>query len=209
MMTAPAPRKFPIVPVLIGLGVVALVVTVLLGMGGTGTAGEEFGAPVVTGSNLPLAGATPDPALGLPIPEVVGADFDGTEVRISRDGRAKILIFLAHWCPHCQAEVPVVQEWYEQGNLPDNVDLIAVATSTNSARVNYPPSVWLEEEGFEPPVIADSSAYALGAAFGVDAFPFWVFVSPDGLVVGRTSGRLDGATISEIATTLAAMTPSG
>ena len=94
--------------------------------------------------------------LGLPIPEVVGADFDGTEVRISRDGRAKILIFLAHWCPHCQAEVPVVQDWYQAGNLPDDVDLIAVATSTNSARVNYPPSAWLEEEGFQPPVIVDS-----------------------------------------------------
>lgn len=208
-MTTPGPRKFPIVPVLIGLGVVALVVTVLLTMGGTSSAGEEFGAPEITGSNLPLAGATPDPALGLPIPEVVGADFDGTEVRISRDGRAKILIFLAHWCPHCQAEVPVVQDWFEQGNLPDNVDLIAIATSTSSARVNYPPSAWMEEEGFEPPVIADSESFALGAAFGVDAFPFWVFVSPDGLVVGRTSGRLDGATISEIATTLAAMNPEG
>lgn len=206
-MSTPGPRKFPLVPVLIGLGVVALVVTVLLSMGGTGSAAEEFGAPEITGTNLPLAGPSPDPALELPIPEAVGADFDGTEVRISRDGRAKILIFLAHWCQHCQAEVPVVQDWFEQGNLPDDVDLIAIATSTSSARDNYPPSAWLEEEGFDPPVIVDSSSYALGEAFGVDAFPFWVFVSPDGLVVGRTSGRLDGATISEIATTLAALTP--
>lgn len=207
-MTVPAPKKLPIVPIVVGLGAIALVATVLLTMD-TAAATEEFGTPTVTGADLPPAGTSPDPALGLPVPEVVGADFDGTEVRIERDGRAKILIFVAHWCPHCQAEVPVVQDWLDANGLPDNVDLVTVATSTSSARDNYPPSEWLADEGLSAPIIVDDSDYTLGRAFGIDAFPFWVFVSPDGLVVGRTSGRLDAATISEIATTLAALEPAG
>lgn len=207
-MTAPAPKKFPLIPAIVGLGAVALIATVLLTMSSPETEGE-FGTPAVTGTALPRAGANPDPALGYPIPEVVGADFDGTEVRISRDGRAKMLVYLAHWCSHCQAEVPVVQDWVEAGSLPDNVDLIAVSTNTSSARVNFPPSEWLEREGWTTPTIVDDEQSTVAAAFGLDAFPFFVFVSPDGIVVGRTSGELPAETLTEIATTLSAMVASG
>ena len=31
--------------------------------------------------------------------------FDGTPVEIAPDGKAKLVVFLAHWCPHCRAEV--------------------------------------------------------------------------------------------------------
>ena len=207
-MTTPAPKKFPLIPVMVGIGAVALITTVLLTMS-TPTSGGEFGSPTVTGTALPLAGANPDPALGLSISEVVGADFDGTEVRISNDGRAKMLIFLAHWCSHCQAEVPVVQDWLDAGSLPDNVDLIGVATNTNSARPNFPPSEWLADEGWEVPTIVDDERYSIATAYGLDAFPFFVFVSPDGLVVGRLSGELPPETLTEIATTLSAMVASG
>ncbi|HAX81089.1 MAG TPA: hypothetical protein DCY40_00780 [Actinobacteria bacterium] len=207
-MTSPVPKKFPLIPVIVGLGAVALIATVLLTMSSPATEGE-FGTPAVTGTALPRAGANPDPALGYPIPEVVGADFDGTAVRISNDGRAKILVYLAHWCSVCQAEVPVVQDWVEAGSLPDNVDLIAVSTNTSSARANFPPSEWLEREGWSVPTIVDDEQSTIAAAFGLDAFPFFVFVSPDGIVVGRTSGALPAETLTEIATTLSAMVASG
>ena len=207
-MTTKAPQKFPLIPVLIGVGGIALITTVLLTMSAGSTKGE-YGSPTVTGDALPLAGEGADLALGLPIPDVVGADFAGNEVRISRDGRPKILIFLAHWCSHCQAEVPVVHDWVDAGSLPEGLDLIGVATSTTSTRPNFPPSAWLESEDWDIPTIVDDAEYSVSTAFGLDAFPFWVFVGPDGTVVGRTSGELPPETISEIATTLMAMTPAG
>lgn len=207
-MTTKAPQKFPLIPVLIGVGGIALITTVLLTMSAGSTEGE-YGSPTVTGDALPLAGGGADLALGLPIPDVVGADFAGNEVRISRDGRPKILIFLAHWCSHCQAEVPVVHDWVDAGSLPEGLDLIGVATSTTSTRPNFPPSAWLESEDWDIPTIVDDAEYSVSTAFGLDAFPFWVFVAPDGTVVGRTSGELPPETISEIATTLMAMTPAG
>ena len=65
-MTTAAPRKFPLVPVIIGVGVVALVTTVLLTMGGEdppdGGTVIEYGTPTITGSARPVAAATPRPA---------------------------------------------------------------------------------------------------------------------------------------------------
>ena len=207
-MTTKAPKKFPLIPVLLGVGGIALIATVVLTMS-AGDTTDEFGEPIIAGDALPLAGDGTDLALGLPIPEVVGADFAGNEVTITRDGRPKILLFLAHWCSHCQAEVPVVHDWVEAGSLPEGLDLIGIATSTSSTRPNFPPSEWLEREGWETPTIVDDAEFSVGTAFGLDAFPFWVFVAPDGTVVGRTSGELPPETISEIAQTLIAIAPAG
>ena len=209
-MTVSAPKKFPLIPVIVGVGAIALIVTVILTMN-TESVSEagEYGTPAVTGNALAPATNGTDLALGSPIPEDDGADFSGYEVRIRRDGRPKIILFLAHWCSHCQAEVPVVREWIAAGNLPEGVDFIAVATSTNSTQPNFPPSEWLREADWNVPTIVDDAQYAVGQAYGLDAFPFWVFVSPDGLVVGRTSGELPPETILEVATTLDAMAPAG
>lgn len=52
----------------------------------------------ITGEALPVfpeAGA--DPAVGMEIPELSGASFDGTAVEIADDGRPKVLLILAHW----------------------------------------------------------------------------------------------------------------
>ena len=98
---------------------------------------------------------TGDPAIGRPAPQVHGFDFDGTPVAITADGRPKVAIFLAHWCPHCQAEVPLIQSWIEAGGVPDGVDLVSIATGIDSAAPNYPPDAWLEREGWTVPVIAD------------------------------------------------------
>ena len=75
-------------------------------------------APVVSGTPLPQfePGAPSDPAVGLTIPTVTSPTGS-----IELDGTAKVILFLAHWCPHCQAEVPVVKAWVDAGNLPDDV----------------------------------------------------------------------------------------
>lgn len=60
---------------------------------------QETAAVTITGDPLPRFpdGAAADPAVGLQMPEVEGESFDGTPVTIANDGRAKVLIFLAHW----------------------------------------------------------------------------------------------------------------
>jgi thiol-disulfide isomerase/thioredoxin len=185
-----------------GVVVIALIAAVLLG-GGPGP-GSEYGSPDVSGA-LPLmpSGSPVDStATGLAAPTIVGQDFDGNEVAIEDDGRAKAIVFLAHWCPHCQAEVPRVQEWLDAGGGVDGVDIYSVATSMNSGRDNYPSSDWLEREGWTSPVIRDDQEGSAHIAYGAGGFPYWVFVEEDGTVALRTSGETSVADLEAIMTDL-------
>jgi thiol-disulfide isomerase/thioredoxin len=198
-----ATKKFPIVPVALGLAAAALVAVVVLTFEGD-TTQDAYGSPTVTGDSLFLYSSSGvDPTIGMPAPQVAGADFEGNAVTIADDGRAKIVIFLAHWCPFCQAEVPLVQRWVDAGSLPADVDLYAVSTSMDSLRTNYPPSRWLDKEGWTAPVVVDDQAAIVSRSFGLNAFPYWVFIASDGTVWGRMSGQIPSTTLDDIARNLA------
>ena len=48
-----------------------------------------------------------------------------------------MVVFLAHWCPHCQAEVPELVELAKEGVF-DGVDVTAVATGTPTRTPQLP-----------------------------------------------------------------------
>lgn len=192
---APAPRKrrFPLALVA-GIALAAgLIVVMVLSMKASGDddAPLEVGTPTVTGEAL--ATFTPgiaDPAVGLPIPEVTGEDFSGTAVRIARDGRAKAILFVAHWCSVCRREVPLIAGWLPGADLPDDVDLYTVSTGVDRSQPNYPPSAWFADEGWSLPVLMDGKERSVARAFGLSAYPYWVFVSADGRVGERAQGLM-------------------
>ena len=66
---------------------------------GGGASGLEQSRPVaITGTPLPqFPDVGADPAVGMTMPELAGASFDGTPVTITNDGRPKVLLFLTHW----------------------------------------------------------------------------------------------------------------
>ncbi|MDH3607456.1 MAG: hypothetical protein OER12_10740, partial [Acidimicrobiia bacterium] len=66
---------------------------------------ETTEAATIVGAALPRFGSTPDPAVGLAAPTIAGTSFDGSAVSIEPSGKHQVVIFLAHWCPHCQSEV--------------------------------------------------------------------------------------------------------
>jgi thiol-disulfide isomerase/thioredoxin len=156
---------------------------------------SEFSSITVTGESLPsfdsVSTAT-DAAIGLPAPVVSGKGFTGTEITTDGAGTPTLLVFLAHWCPHCQREVPLLVEWEKNGKTPTGVDVIAVATGTDPANPNYPPSEWLAREEFPAlwPVIADSADKKAANAFGLSGYPFFVLVDAQGKVFMRLSGEV-------------------
>ncbi|HEX2047960.1 MAG TPA: TlpA disulfide reductase family protein [Acidimicrobiales bacterium] len=121
-------------------------------------------------------------------------------MEIARDGKPKLVMFLAHWCPHCQAEVPVLVDWASAGQ-PQGVDLVAVSTAVDRARPDYPPSAWLEREGWTIPTVADDADGTAAAAFGLTGYPYFVAVTGDGKVAARASGE---QTVSRLAALAAA-----
>jgi cytochrome c biogenesis protein CcmG, thiol:disulfide interchange protein DsbE len=151
----------------------------------------DHGTVEVEGEPLAqLAAGGADPAAGQPIPTVVGETFDTSTVRIAPDGRPKVVLFLAHWCPHCQAEVPRLQEWLNDNGMPADVEVASVATSTTSSRPNFPPGNWLRREGWSVSTLVDDESATAANAYGLTGFPFFVAVDAEGNVVTRASGEL-------------------
>lgn len=156
----------------------------------TTTTDFDTAVPSVGGTDLPqLPDEGADPAIGQVAPDLKGEDLAGDTVVAPTTGKPTVILFVAHWCPHCRREVPVVQEWLDAGKKPADVDLITVATAMNASRPNYPPSKWLTEEGWSSPIIADAGNQAADA-YGLSAYPFWVAIGADGRVLHRATGEL-------------------
>jgi cytochrome c biogenesis protein CcmG, thiol:disulfide interchange protein DsbE len=189
-----------------GLGAVVLVLAVVAVAASRG--GQEKGSdevagqtrPVqVSGRALPQLKDGPDTAVGQKAPELRGTGFDGRPVEITHDGRGKLVLFVAHWCPHCQREVPLLVDYLRDHSLPSGVDLVTVATATTPARENYPPSTWLERVHWTASVMADSADGTAANAYGLPGFPYFVAVGRDGAVVARTSGELPTEAFAHLA----------
>ena len=192
-------KRLPIALIVGAVLAAGLIAVIVVTMGSGGDEALEVGAPAITGDALPeFDTVNNDTAIGLTIPEVVGADFTGTPVSITRDGRAKVIMFFAHWCGVCQQEVPLIAGWLPATTLPEGVDLISVSTGVNRNQNNYPPSAWLAREGWTVPVILDDAANSVADAFGLSAYPYFVFVDAEGRVVVRLTGGLPTATIESI-----------
>jgi cytochrome c biogenesis protein CcmG/thiol:disulfide interchange protein DsbE len=160
----------------------------------------------VTGTALPKFSADPsDPAVGTVAPTLVGSGFDGSPIAV-KPGRPTLVIFVAHWCPHCQREVPRLTEWQKTGGVPDGVDVIGVATGTDTSAPNYPPSQWLADEHFPFPVMADSEAFAAAKAFGLSGYPYFVLVDANGKVVQRAGGEIDPSTLTPLLNSVSSST---
>jgi cytochrome c biogenesis protein CcmG, thiol:disulfide interchange protein DsbE len=150
------------------------------------------------GDTLPQLGrAQPeaDPAVGMAAPVLVGQDYDGNTVRVdaATDGPTMV-VFLAHWCPHCNAEVPRINELRDAGRFPADLNIVAVSTAIDPGRPNFPPSAWVVEKDWTYPVIADNvdmgaQSFIGASVYGVDGFPFVTLIDADGNVAARWSGE--------------------
>jgi thiol-disulfide isomerase/thioredoxin len=164
-------------------------------------AGDQTRPVSVAEAALPaFAGSGDDLAIGMPAPTLTGRSFDGAPVTIDpgSTGSPTAIWFVAHWCPHCQAEVPRIVSLAEGGQIPDGIDVYAVSTSTNPSAPNYPPSAWLADARWPFPVLADDGPGSAGAAYGLGSFPFLVVTDGDGNVIGRHEGELGEAGISQM-----------
>ena len=158
-----------------------------------GVAAAEFQKVTTTGDALPpLPESGDDPAVGKAAPTLTGYDLAGRPAKIDpgSDGKATMLVFLAHWCPHCNAEVPVLNEWKEKGLVPTNLRVVGITTASRPDQANWPPSKWLVAKKWTFDQFADSEKQDASAAYGVGGYPFLVFIDAAGNVTSRTSGEV-------------------
>ena len=159
---------------------------------GPSVAAAENQAVVVAGdalADLPDGGK--DPAIGKKAPTLNGFSFDGSPLSIAPgSGKPMLVVFVAHWCPHCQREVPRLVSWMTSAQARTDLQISAVSTGVAKDRGNYPPSAWLAKEKWTPPVLADSVDRDAAGAYGLTAYPYFVIVKADGTVAFRGSGEI-------------------
>jgi cytochrome c biogenesis protein CcmG, thiol:disulfide interchange protein DsbE len=160
---------------------------------------HETGAVTVEGTPLPaFAGdGSVDRAVGDTAPTLVGEGFDKEMVTIGPTGTPQVVVFVAHWCPHCRAEVPRLVESAKSGAF-DAIDVSTVATGTNKEASNYPPSAWLAREKWPFPVMVDDENGTAGQAYGLPSYPYFVFLDGEGKVLGRATGEIAPSDLEQI-----------
>lgn len=194
----------------LGAGVAVLLLLAFgLGRGDAPVAGDVLDLPAasVDGAQLPglVRDGSPDPATGAAAPILTGPALAGGDLTVGAGDDPTIVLFLAHWCPHCQREAPVVRAWLDAGGLAGSgVDLVGVATGIDPAQPNFPPDAWLDRIGWTAPTLVDNDG-AAASAYGVTSFPFWVVVE-DGEVLARFSGALGADGLDAL---VAGLSPGG
>ena len=106
------------------------------------------------------------------------------------DGTVRLIGFFAHWCPHCQREVPRVSQWLAENGVPEEIEIIAISTAVREGAPNYPPSEWFVNENWPTQILVDSEESELATAYGLGGFPYWILVDATGTVIHQSSGEL-------------------
>jgi len=158
-----------------------------------GVAPAEYQKVTVTGETLVQIPETgDDPAVGKAAPTLTGYDLFGRPVTVDpgSDGKATMVVFLAHWCPHCNREVPVLNEWKAQGLVPANLRVVGITTASKPDQANWPPSKWIVAMKWSFDQFADSETQEAAAAYGVSGYPYLAFIDAKGNITSRASGEI-------------------
>lgn len=201
--------------IFIGLGLVVVVSAILAVVAGGGSesattttvpstdgsvAAAEYQPVTVTGDALaPLGDSGTDASGGASGPVLKGFTHEGAPIEVaSEKGAPTMLVFLAHWCPHCNREIPRLNDWKKRGLVPDNLRVVGITTASRNDQANWPPSEWIKSMDWTFEVMADSDKQQASAAYGVDGFPFMVILDAQGKVAKRFSGEVEVADLVSI-----------
>lgn len=159
---------------------------------GSSAQGLQQNQPVVVaGDSLDeYDGSGTDPAVGTTAPVIEGKSFDGTPITIGAStDNPTMVVFLAHWCPHCNREVPVLVGMNDDGQIPDGLDVVGVSTAVDADADNFPASDWIADNDWPWPAMADDEDLTAFGALGGSGFPYTVVLDTDGTVLARRSGE--------------------
>lgn len=208
-MSQPRSRTPLIIGIVVAVVAVAAIAAVALTSGGddgSASDGPVFGVVTVEGTALPEGEYPDDPSVGSPVPTLRGTDYEGGETVIAPgvDGPLMIVV-MAHWCPHCNNEVPLLVDWGESGDVPEGLRVVGISTAAREGTPNFPPSSWIADDmGWTWPVMADDEEQTAARAVGTTGYPYLMFVDADGDLMFRVSAELPISDVQQLADAAAA-----
>ncbi len=107
-------------------------------------------------------------------------------------GKTIFLNFWATWCPPCKAEMPEIQQLYENYEREGDNALIVLGVAWPEAgqeKTQEEIADFLEENGYTYPVLMDTEG-SLFDGYGISAFPTTFMIDRDGNVFGYLTGQM-------------------
>lgn len=177
-----AKRRRQMITVGIPAAIVVLVVAVVLLLGG----GPQGGGKVSSADSVKVDGPALDKPIaeGEPVPSFSAPGLNGGTVRWSK-GQPSVLSIWAAWCPHCQVELPKLNEI--KGSYP-GVKTVSIVTAQGQ-QPGPTPEDFVKKNDITIPVAVDDGSQTLMNAMGVQGFPTIYFINSDGTLYKELSGE--------------------
>ena len=151
----------------------------------------------VNGETLP-----PPIAPGVAAPAFTAADLSGTTHTLeSYRGSPVLLQFWATWCPHCRADMPMMQQVYDRYGKQGLHVLTVSIDSDRSALEQF-----VKRERLPYPVIDAVTQTGLAEQYEADGVPAYVLIDGEGKIVQIWRGEL-GRRMDELDRALARLLP--
>lgn len=142
-----------------------------------------------------IAPREPFPMRDKPWPEISYQTVEGTTKKLSESkGKSVLLVFWAHWCGHCQKELPKIDAVIAK-NKPDLVYIpIEASQGTMQNVLDFAATYKIVT-----PLFFDLSG-AAPVAYNVQSFPTAFRLAPDGTVYDFAAGELPDARFDQFMT---------
>lgn len=137
--------------------------------------------------------STPEENTPVPAPDFTLTDqFGNTHTLSDYQGKTVFLNFWGTWCPPCRAEMPEIQELYEEyGENTGDVVILGVALPNVGKEGSQEEiAAFLEENGYTYPTVMDEEGKISAYSYYISAFPTTFMIDVNGNVYGYVSGQL-------------------
>ena len=124
-------------------------------------------------------GLVPSPREGFPAPDFTLDTLDGSQMTLS-DFRGKVVMvnLWASWCPLCRAEMPAIEQIYQE-NKDQGFEVLAVNTTyqdSESAAAQF-----VQEFGLTFPILLDRNG-TVSKRYQLQALPTTYFIDRQGII---------------------------
>ena len=101
----------------------------------------------------------------LTLTDLEGKTFDSKS--LLGNGKKTLFVVAAEWCPHCNTEMPHIQQFYDENK--DKVNVVVVFSNVRSSLDAV--KKYITENGYTIPVYYDADGTIL-EGFRIESFPF-------------------------------------